>query len=46
MLDDAATNIVRLAAPFDPLGSELSEETDILYIVRTWEFGSSKLASY
>ena len=46
VLDDAATNIVRLAAPFDPLGSELSEETDILYIVRTWEFGSSKLASY
>ena len=46
VLDDAAKNIVRLAAPFDPLGSELSEETDILYIVRTWEFGSSKLASY
>ena len=46
LLDDAAKNIVRLAAPFAPLGSELSEQTDILYIVRTWEFGSSQLASY
>jgi protein TonB len=39
-LDQAAQNIVRLAAPFDPLKGELRERTDILYITRTWEFDS------
>lgn len=39
-LDRAAENIVRLAAPFEPLQGDLRERTDILYITRTWEFDS------
>lgn len=41
VLDDAAVRIVELAAPFDAMTDSLAEETDILYIVRTWEFQSS-----
>lgn len=39
-LDRAAADIVRMAAPFDPLTDALRERTDILYITRTWEFSS------
>ena len=46
LLDDAAQRIVLLAAPFEPLTGPLSDETDILYIVRTWEFGADTLDSY
>ncbi len=38
VLDDAAVRIVEMAAPFAPMTGQLAEETDILYIVRTWEF--------
>lgn len=38
LLDDSAVRIVELAAPFEPMAGKLAEETDILYIVRTWEF--------
>ncbi|MDH5433921.1 MAG: energy transducer TonB [Gammaproteobacteria bacterium] len=38
MLDDAALRIVRLSAPFQPLTKEMSLDTDILEIVRTWNF--------
>ena len=38
LLDDAAVRIVEMAAPFAPMTGKLAEETDILYIVRTWEF--------
>lgn len=38
LLDDAAVRIVEMAAPFDAMTGKLAEETDILYIVRTWEF--------
>ncbi len=38
ILDDAAVRIVQMAAPFAPMTGQLAEETDILYIVRTWEF--------
>ncbi len=38
LLDDAAIRIVEMAAPFAPMTGRLAEETDILYIVRTWEF--------
>lgn len=41
LLDDAAVRIVELAAPYEPMSGKLAEETDILYIVRTWEFQSS-----
>jgi len=38
ILDNAAVRIVEMAAPFAPMTGRLAEETDILYIVRTWEF--------
>ncbi len=38
LLDDAAKRIVQDAAPFDAMTGKLGQETDILYIVRTWEF--------
>jgi len=41
LLDDAAKRIVRLASPFEPLVGKLGDETDILYITRTWDFQSS-----
>lgn len=41
ILDDAAKRIVQLSSPFEPLAGKLGEETDILYITRTWDFQSS-----
>ncbi len=38
ILDDAAVRIVRLAAPFAPFPNQLRETTDLLEIVRTWQF--------
>lgn len=37
-LDDAAIYIVKLAAPFAPLPSEILNDTDVLHITRTWQF--------
>ena len=43
VLDQAAMDIVNLAAPFEPFPKELRGEVDILGIIRTWRFheGSS-----
>lgn len=38
ILDQAAIDIVNLAAPFEPFPVELRAEADILEIVRTWRF--------
>ncbi len=38
VLDDAALRIVRLAAPFAPFPPEMRRNTDVLEIVRTWQF--------
>lgn len=38
LLDQAAINIVRLAAPFAPLPANIRDELDVLYIRRTWHF--------
>lgn len=38
ILDEAAVNIVKQAAPFDPLPPEIAKNTDILEIIRTWQF--------
>jgi protein TonB len=38
VLDDAAMNIIRLAAPFAPFPPELKQEADVLIITRTWRF--------
>ena len=47
MLDDAAVRIVRLAAPFAPFPDELRATTDLLEIIRTWQFRkNSSLGSY
>jgi protein TonB len=41
ILDDAAVRIVKLAAPFAPFPENISKDTDVLYITRTWVFTSS-----
>ncbi|HZW24274.1 MAG TPA: energy transducer TonB [Gallionella sp.] len=38
ILDAAAMRIVKLAAPYSPLPPEITKDTDILTIVRTWTF--------
>jgi protein TonB len=40
VLDDAASRIVRLAAPYAPLPPEMLKDTDVLHITRTWMFTS------
>jgi protein TonB len=45
VLDDAALQIVKLASPFPPLPKEISKDTDILEIIRTWEFTNGKLTA-
>jgi protein TonB len=40
ILDDAAVRIVKLAAPFAPFPDDIRQETDIMYITRTWVFTS------
>ncbi len=47
LLDQAAVDIVNLAAPFEPFPEELKAEADILEIVRTFRFHESNtLSSY
>jgi len=38
ILDDSAIRIVRLAAPFAPLTKDMTIDTEILEIVRVWQF--------
>ncbi|MDE0451551.1 MAG: energy transducer TonB [Gammaproteobacteria bacterium] len=38
VLDQAAVRIVRLAAPYAPFPPAMRDETDVLEIVRTWQF--------
>ena len=38
VLDQAAIDIVKLAAPFAPFSDELRQTTDELLIIRTWQF--------
>ena len=46
LLDDAAIRIVRLAAPYAPFPEEIRKETDVLDIIRTWQFlNSNRLLS-
>ncbi len=47
VLDQAALNIVNLAAPFEPFPDELRTEADILEIIRTFRFHEgNSLTSY
>lgn len=41
VLDDAAVRIVKLAAPFAPFPDQLRRSTDVLEIIRTWQFRES-----
>lgn len=41
ILDEAALQIVRLAAPFAPFPADIAADTDILSITRTWTFTRS-----
>lgn len=41
ILDAAAMRIVKLAAPYSPLPPNITKDTDILTITRTWMFTSS-----
>lgn len=43
VLDKAALEIVRLSAPFAPFPRSIRERTDILEIIRTWQFGNGNL---
>lgn len=47
VLDAAAIRIVRLAAPFAPFPDDLRQTTDVLEIIRTWQFRkNSSLRSF
>jgi len=41
LLDEAAVHIVSLAAPYAPFPADISQDTDILSITRTWTFTRS-----
>jgi protein TonB len=41
ILDAAAVHIVKLAAPYSPLPPDITKDTDILTITRTWTFTPS-----
>lgn len=43
VLNQAALRIIQLAAPFPPLPPELTQNTDILAITRTWNFTHEQL---
>jgi protein TonB len=45
VLDDAALRIVRLAAPFAPFPEEMRQSTDVLEIIRTWQFRRNRYSS-
>lgn len=47
LLDNAALEIVKLAAPFAPFPDAMRAEADILEIIRTWRFHEGNaLTSY
>ncbi|MCL2161834.1 MAG: TonB family protein [Betaproteobacteria bacterium] len=45
ILNEAAEKIVRLGEPYDPFPPEITHDTDILEITRTWTFTNDKLAT-
>lgn len=38
LLDQSAIEIVKMAAPFEPLPPEIANEVEVLEIIRTWQF--------
>lgn len=45
LLDNAAVQIVRLAAPFDTFPPPIAARADRLEIIRTWQFRSNRLTA-
>jgi len=45
LLDDAAVRIVRLSAPFAPFPPNIRKETDVIDIIRTWQFRNNNQLS-
>lgn len=45
VLDDAALRIVRMSAPFVPFTEEMKKTTDVLEIIRTWQFKGNRYLS-
>lgn len=45
VLDRAARRIIKMAAPFPPFPPEISRDTDILEITRTWMFTNDQFAT-
>lgn len=46
ILDNAAVNIVTLASPFMPFPDEMSQTTDMIEIIRTWQFRQGGVHSF
>lgn len=46
VLDDAAISIVELAAPYAPFPDDLRQSTDVLEIIRTWQFRKNAMRSF
>ncbi len=46
ILDNAALQIVHLAAPFAPFPKDIRDEVDIIHITRTWTFTRDNLVSH
>jgi protein TonB len=44
ILDQAAQQIVQIAAPYAPLPPELTRNVDVLHITRTWKFSQGTLS--
>lgn len=45
LLDQSAIDIVKKAAPFEPLPKEIADEVEVLEIIRTWQFRGNVLTS-
>ena len=41
-LDEAAMEIVRIAAPYTPLPANIAKDVDVLHITRTWRFSPKR----
>lgn len=45
VLDEAAIRIVRMSAPFPPFTEDMKKTTDVLEIIRTWQFKGNRYIS-
>lgn len=45
LLDQSAIDIVKAAAPFEPLPADIATDVEVLEIIRTWQFRGNNLSS-